>query len=202
MIDSLNYDNTATATVEGFTLTVHTEHDDSGDKPWTREDGHGPVRQMDRDNAKRAGELRLGHMWLYDFAEACRNGWGFLPGTLETGIDETTGMHFAGCRAIDMLCLGDNINAAIAALYAKYRATMTPRRYAACAARADYERLRAWCNDDWYYCGVIVTASRNGIEIGNASLWGIESDAGDYLLKVANDLAPQAIAEARAALTE
>lgn len=33
----------------------------------------------------------------------------------------------------------------------------TPRQQAAKAARADYDNLRAWCNDDWRYVGVIVT---------------------------------------------
>lgn len=77
----------------------------------------------------------------------------------------------------------------------------TPRQRAARAALADYKHLRGWCNDSWGWCGVVVTASRAGVELGRASLWGIESDAG-YLVEVANELAGEAVAEAAAKVTE
>lgn len=64
----------------------------------------------------------------------------------------------------------------------------TRRQIAALAAREDFERLRRWCNDDWSYVGVVVTVSARGVDLGTASFWGIESDAGDYLLEVANEL--------------
>lgn len=40
----------------------------------------------------------------------------------------------------------------------------TPRQYAARAARHDFEVLQAWCNDEWSWCGVSVTVSRNGVQ--------------------------------------
>lgn len=73
----------------------------------------------------------------------------------------------------------------------------TRRQIAALAAREDFERLRRWCNDDWSYVGVVVTVSAKGVELGSASLWGIESDAGEYLVEVANELLPEAMEEAR-----
>lgn len=73
----------------------------------------------------------------------------------------------------------------------------TKRQQAAKAARANYERLRQWCDDQWHWCGVLVVASKNGIDLGRASLWGIESDAGDYLLEVANELVEEALEDAR-----
>lgn len=60
----------------------------------------------------------------------------------------------------------------------------TTRAYRARAAMADYDRLRQWCNDVWSYVGIIVTADDGR----SASLWGIESDAGEYLVEVANEL--------------
>lgn len=36
------------------------------------------------------------------------------------------------------------------------------------------EVVAAWKSDRWHYVGLIVTASRNGIELGSDSLWGIE----------------------------
>lgn len=57
----------------------------------------------------------------------------------------------------------------------------TKRQQAAKAARANYEYLRAWCNDEWRYVGVIVTLlDDNGepTEVSD-SLWGVET-WGDY----------------------
>jgi hypothetical protein len=63
---------------------------------------------------------------------------------------------------------------------------------------ADFERLRAWCNDEWCWAGVIVTpfceCCGDYAEARAESLWGIESDAGDYLHEVAEELAEQVAA--------
>jgi hypothetical protein len=73
------------------------------------------------------------------------------------------------------------------------------------AAIRDFERLKAWCNNVWHYVGVCVHVSRKGIKLtdkyGNA-LWGIESDEGDHLTEVANDLLEEALNEARKKLAE
>lgn len=59
---------------------------------------------------------------------------------------------------------------------------MTWRQVAANAARADYEHLRAWCNDEWRYVGIIVTLlddEGNETEVSD-SLWGVcDSDSGN-----------------------
>ncbi|AXH49813.1 hypothetical protein KNU02_gp88 [Gordonia phage Pleakley] len=44
-----------------------------------------------------------------------------------------------------------------------------------CYDRADIE---AWRNDEWYYAGVVVVASRAGIPLGSGAIWGC--DTGDY----------------------
>ena len=41
-------------------------------------------------------------------------------------------------------------------------------------------QVRAWERDDWYFCGCIVTASREGVQLGEASLWGIECNLFTY----------------------
>ena len=69
----------------------------------------------------------------------------------------------------------------------------------ACAARAveaDFERMRGWCHDEWGWVGVVVTLlDADGNKTHEAdSLWGIESDAGDYLDVVAGELADEIIA--------
>jgi len=99
------------------------------------------------------------------------------------------------------LAPADDINAAVRDVYAQHRATYpSDRAYAAAAARSDFERLQRWCNGDWYYASLIVTASRDGIELGSASVCGIESDSGDYMHDIADDLAAEAIDDAREAI--
>jgi hypothetical protein len=80
---------------------------------------------------------------------------------------------------------------------------MKAREKAAHAARADFERLKAWCDDEWSYVGVAVTVSRNGIQLtGNYdhALWGIESDSAVHLTETAEEYAQEALAAAREAI--
>ena len=59
-------------------------------------------------------------------------------------------------------------------------------------------------NDEWFYCGVILSVALEGITLDRfaASLWGIEANYPDsdnaYLSEVANELLPEALAEAKA----
>jgi len=75
-------------------------------------------------------------------------------------------------------------------------------------ARAKAEAImKAWRNDEWFYCGVVLSVSREGVTLAEhaASLWGVEANYpgsdNSYLTEVANELLPEALAEARAALT-
>jgi hypothetical protein len=74
---------------------------------------------------------------------------------------------------------------------------------AARAALADFDRLRRWCADDWCYVGVIVTLvddDEDEMPEFSASVWGIESDASDYLEETARELADEVLHDiARAA---
>jgi hypothetical protein len=55
----------------------------------------------------------------------------------------------------------------------------------------------AWFNNEWFYCGVVLSASYNGIDINEhaESLWGIEVNYpgtdNKYLTEVANELIDQ-----------
>lgn len=166
-------------TIELNGLTFKVEHiaDDCGDAPWDREDGHGPVsgwRKHGDDSRgayKRAGERELcddgrsyGQTRFYDMREALkiakRDGWGL-------GDDE------------------------LMDLARRLKRDPKPGDIAAESVERDFQRLRAWCADQWGYIGVVVTLlDVDGEETDeNESLWGIESDAGDYLDEVANELA-------------
>jgi hypothetical protein len=149
----------------GHTFSFTIEPDDSGEAPWTREEGHGPVSDWREASSKRAGEIVLSvdrqSYRFYDMREAQR-------------IARADGWGFAGKSVADHVATG-----------------MTHKQVAEKAAQADYERLRAWCRDEWGYVGVIVRLDGPGLVTHHASLWGIESDAGDYLETVKIELADE-----------
>ena len=65
------------------------------------------------------------------------------------------------------------------------------------------EEIQRWRNDDWFYVGVIVSVSLNGVELSDyaASLWGIDCNFNDtsnaYLAEVAQELEAEALDTAR-----
>ena len=72
-------------------------------------------------------------------------------------------------------------------------------------AQAKAERvMAAWKNDEWYYCGVILSVAIDGLTLDRfaASLWGIEANYPDsdnaYLTEVANELLSEALEAAKA----
>lgn len=71
----------------------------------------------------------------------------------------------------------------------------TKRQIAASAVELDYARMKAWCDDEWHWMGIVVTLlDTDGNETNETeSLWGIESDAGDYLKETALELAGEIV---------
>lgn len=68
----------------------------------------------------------------------------------------------------------------------------TRRQIASEAVEQDYQRLRAWCNDEWFWVYVEVQLiDVNGVPVPGyrESLAGIESDSEEYIGEVAMDLA-------------
>ena len=68
------------------------------------------------------------------------------------------------------------------------------------------EAREAYFDDDWFYCGVVISVSRNGVDISEhaASLWGIECNYpgsnNAYLSEVAIELIDDALICARDSL--
>ena len=163
---------------DGYMFRVEHEYDHDAGCPWEREDGHGSVRHAKANYTghpdKRPGELVLDGEFL-------RGGYvyDFADACEQARRDNWGSYGWQGA--------GEG---------------MTRRQFAAEQARNDYERLRAWCKDEWYYVGVIVTLL--DIE-GNAtdaqqSLWGIESDSEGYLGEVATQLANDCINDVQSRL--
>lgn len=117
-----------------------------------------------------------------------------LPGelVLSKGYGTKRFYDFAeACRIArrdDWGCIGDRMEGESA------------RAYAARAARHDFEVLRAWCNDEWAWCGIAVQVfDENDDELTGEyefALWGIEMNypgsENSYLLDVANELVGEA----------
>ena len=56
------------------------------------------------------------------------------------------------------------------------------------------ENIQAWKDGEWFFCGMVVTASRHEVELGKASLWGIECNLGgnEHLNSLAKELEDEA----------
>ncbi|ABI77983.1 hypothetical protein HNE_1441 [Hyphomonas neptunium ATCC 15444] len=67
--------------------------------------------------------------------------------------------------------------------------------------------MAGWRKDEWFYCGVVLSVSIDGVELAPhaASLWGLEANypgsENEALTQSANDLLPEALAEAGLVLT-
>lgn len=66
------------------------------------------------------------------------------------------------------------------------------------------EAIEAWKQDEWFYCGIALSATYNGVALPDnylASLWGIEANFpgsdNSYLSEVVRELLPEAKAEAQ-----
>jgi hypothetical protein len=159
----------------GATFMRWTEDDDTGSRnPWD-DDGHGDVSEWVM-RTKKPGEVRIdpgtnrkvGWAVFYDFAGAVKKAkaedWGH-----------------SGKSKAELLELG-----------------FTAGQIAADAAKADMQRMKDWFLDRWHYVGVVVALCDDDGEPlpmpYRASLWGIESDAGDYLDEVSEECADEIIA--------
>jgi len=139
----------------GRVYRVNLEHDSDMGAPWDEHDGHGPVSDWaTRD--KHPGELVLhsdrSSKRFYDFAGA---------------------MKIA--RADGWGVSAENIAAMTAKL------GRAPARGEIChaAVMSDFEYLQSWCNDEWNWCGVIVTDITDDesadVDYSHA-VWGVQSD--------------------------
>jgi hypothetical protein len=67
----------------------------------------------------------------------------------------------------------------------------------------DAEDVQRWRDDEWFYVGVVLSVSRNGVKLSDhaASLWGIDCNfsktSNAYLSEVAKELEDEALDTAK-----
>ena len=147
--------------------------DDTMGAPWDEHDGHGPVTKA---------PLRANYRGYISKAPGQR----FLGEHWLYNFAEAVRMAKRdGWRALEDVG----------------RADMTRGQLAARAAEEDFQRLKDWCEGRWCWIGVVVTLLDDDGDATDetASLWGIESDAGDFLEEVARELADEITANLKAA---
>lgn len=121
----------------GLTFAVQIKQDEDSRQPWKECEGHGPVREANRNGwsghiEKSPGECILHsgdrgcYSWVYDWAGAIRlaeeDGWGVS--------EENRPANWA---------------------------LLTKRQQTEIAVQRDFDFLKAWCDDEWVWSGVVVT---------------------------------------------
>ena len=153
-----------TITHNGKDYTVEIVADEDQGTPWENEDGHGSVSDWRRDGYRGPNKS---------------------PGERELCRDGRSARFYDFAEAVK-IAKRDRWG------YGGMRDGETIGQRAAAAAEADFQRLRAWCDGQWGYVGVIVRPAGACKCCGpSESLWGIESDAYEYLEEVARELAEQ-----------
>lgn len=153
----------------GHHFRVTFERDDCIGPPWKEYDCYGPVTEWER-RAKRPYERilieeRHGMRRFYDFQEAVRLARRDGWSTAEIERRKANGETF------------------------------TRGQIAHAAAESDFQRLRAWCADDWcfvvVYVHLLCDACRQPNPTDWACLGGVESDCGAYIDEIAHELADE-----------
>lgn len=163
-----------TIQLNGRTYRIDVEADSDTGAPWEESDGHGIVSDwVTRD--KHAGE------WLLNSDRHSKRFYDFAA-TMKKAKAEGWGL------GADRL----------ATLTAKLGRTPTKGEILAESVRLDYEYLQGWCNDQWHWCGVVVTDITDNPSAPidyTFALWGIGSEDDEFIEETAQDLAEQAYRE-------
>jgi hypothetical protein len=152
---------------DGRYFRVNIKRDDCGDTPWQRDDGHGPVSDWTRRNK--------------------------APSERVLCSDRSSKRYYNFAEAVRIARRDWVLPGIIDGKTAGQRAHE--------AVEADFERLRRWCADQWEYVGVVVTPladEDDGCKTDyQFALWGIESDCGEYIAEMADELIDEALASTR-----
>lgn len=140
---------TEPVTYKGREYVIEYYTDDDTDTPWDRECGHGHVSEW-TTNPKAPHERVL-----------CKRGRSFryydMHETMRTARSQGWGLH---ATEIEKLAIEHNRKPTKAMIVAE-------------AVERDFKRLKDWCDNAWFYAGVIV---RDVLTDATAMCFGYESD--------------------------
>jgi len=150
-------------TVNGkkYRVEFHFDHDCGA--PWKESDGHGVVSEWESRDKN--------------------------PGEVVINTDRDGTKRFYDVQATTKIARRDGWGVSDVDT-----SGMSKGQIAALAVQKDLERMRGWCNNDWHWCGVDVfplTEDGDELRSKSESLWGIESDAGEYFDEVIGELISQ-----------
>lgn len=146
---------------DGLAIVVQRKHDEGMGPPWKEHDGHGIVSEW-TTREKRPGERVL-------IEDRRMRRYYDVAATTQRAREESWG-DLAECEK-------------------RLGRKPTSGELASWAVDRDFERLHRWCNDEWYWMGVVVKLlDADDKVVAENSLWGVESD-GDYWREVAADMA-------------
>ena len=74
------------------------------------------------------------------------------------------------------VCVGDSVNWTVDGFDITARVEYDPDTRPEDFDCYSAKQITAWKNDEWFFCGIILSVSRNGVELSNraASLWGVD----------------------------
>ena len=157
----------------GWKIKVEFRHDGDSGPPWSECDGMGVIET----STHRPGEYDEYDDWIIN----SDRGW----------------YRYFDWKATLPIAIRDGWNTP------PYHMHHDKKAQAMAAMRSTCEYLRRWCNDGWWYVGMIVTLlDEDSNEIEEDSCWGFESDSTDYLTSEARSWAAHMIVKARKDLRE
>ena len=162
--------DTKTIKKDGYTIRISIHHDDNMGAPWEEHDGHGIASDWtSRD--KRAGEIILcqdgSSKRYYDFADTMK-------------IAKRDGWGLCPEK--------------IAKIKKQTGKKPTKGELVHAAVMADFEYLRAWCNDEWHWLGYTTEIETpDGETIDGDSCWGYDDER--YMLEQATSNALATVAD-------
>lgn len=157
--------------VGNLTLRFLMERGEDAGAPWKNEDGHGPVSEWttrDKEPGERLLHKDRESKRFYDYAEAMAIA---KRGGWGLGPDD------------------------LAELTRKLGKAPTAGQIREASVDADFEHLRGWCADEWFYGVVSVELlDEDDCELASDCLGGVES-SGDYWRTVVAEMADRLLAD-------
>jgi len=164
---------------KGHSFKFEVKHDEHMGPPWKEHDGHGVVSDW-TDRPETASERAIaydrGSHLFYD-----------IDATIELALKDSWG--------VDEKTKAD--------LSKEYKGKGLKYEIARAATMQDFERMKGWCQNEWWWVGVVVTMLKADEDAPNGyfetkhrkSLWGIESDSEEFLSDTGYELAEEILRE-------